>query len=145
MNSGLGKGPVHVGGIYFAETFHGDPRPLLDRQRMLGRLDLDEGPYPRRADVDVRLEILRAGVDKKLGREPPEIGTEFRSVRLIERWNKLVEALAAQRYPSAPDVRFRSPQNRDFDTPANKEEFIVDDAGFGGQPAAIPQLGPGIE
>jgi hypothetical protein len=63
---------------------YGDPVPLLDGERVIGRLQLDIGPEVVVPEMYHDLEILGARVERQLGRLPSEEGTDMGALRLVE-------------------------------------------------------------
>ena len=54
-------------GENLAHPRSGDPLPLFDRKRVVGRLQLDIRPDPVIAEMDAGLEVFRARIERQFG------------------------------------------------------------------------------
>jgi hypothetical protein len=122
---------VEVFGHDLAHTPNGDSGSLLDREWMLGRLELDEGSLPVVSEVHHGLQIL--GLRKPFeGRgEPAKERALVSAMRLVVELEEGVEVLAAQGDPDAPDEGLRLAENRNLETTPNEEELVIDHTGIG--------------
>lgn len=127
---------VHISRVDLGDAIDGDPVALLDRERVLGRLKLERGADAIAAQMDARLQVLGAWVQRNFGRQPAEQWSDMRALWPVDARNELVEPLLAQRDPDAPDQRFVLAMDRNLDTSAHEEMLVVDDAGFRFEDAA---------
>jgi hypothetical protein len=105
-----------------------DPGALFYCQRMIGRLQFNEGPLAHGLRVDAGLQReCRRLVQRQLGGHPAEVRLlTFPSGR-GPRGQGAGEAVAAQRHPDAPvELGSRGVGDRD-DEPAPDEEMLVPD------------------
>ena len=86
----------------FLRAFRVDSLPLVDRQRMIGRFQLDRGPFSDGTLMDVRLEEQRIRVFGDFRAQPAEIRAEARAGRILPMVRHLPIALFAERNPHAP-------------------------------------------
>ena len=67
-----------------------NPIALLDGKRMIGRFQLDMRAYPVVAQMDARLQILGAGMERQFRREPAEERPDVSAFRSVDAGNEIL-------------------------------------------------------
>src|SRR6266496_1841525 len=97
-----------------------DPIALFDGERMISGFQLDVRAYSVVAQMDTRLQILGARIERQFGREPAEKRSDVSAFRRVEAANEIVKTLRAERDPDAPDEGLARSIDRDLDTAADE-------------------------
>src|SRR2546422_8633384 len=117
-----------------------DPIALFDGERMISGFQLDVRAYSVVAQMDTRLQILGARIERQFGREPAEKRSDVSAFRRAEAGNEILKALRTERDPGSPDVGLVRSVDRDLDAATDEKQFAVDHAGVGLQDAAVLSL-----
>ncbi len=107
-----------------------DTVPLLERQRVIGGLQLDTRPRGIGAQMHIGLEMQGFRVSWQRVTEPAEVRRFLDAVRGLEERQIPLEVLTAERDPYAIDERVRTPLYRYLQTTPNEEILVSDDTGI---------------
>ena len=70
-------------GVELGNAIDRDPIALLDGERVIGRFELDTGANAV-TQMEARLEILRARIERQLSRQPAEERSEMGAHRQVQ-------------------------------------------------------------
>ena len=108
-----------------------NPIALLDGKRVIRGFQFDIRACPVVAQMDARLQILGARIQRQFGREPAEKRSDVGALRGVEASNEILKALRTERHPHAPNEWLTRPVDRDLDAAADERQLVIEDAGVG--------------
>jgi hypothetical protein len=91
--------------VDFGHPLGGNPRSLLEGKRVIRGLQFDIRTHPVVSEMQARLQVLGAWIEREFRGEPPEERADMRPFWCVEESNELIEAVLAQQDPDAPNER----------------------------------------
>src|SRR5437763_10854888 len=101
---------------------------LLNRKRMVGRLELDSRPKSTFARMDVALQISSLEIAGQAVGEPAKHRPERRSIIAVEDMHVTSEAFAAQRAPDTEVERAVPVYQRELENAPNEKVMVLPNA-----------------
>jgi 5-methylcytosine-specific restriction endonuclease McrA len=99
---GVSSWDMQQGRRNLPHTSHCNASALLDGQRMIGRLQFDEGTLVQGPKMNMRLHKAGVRVQRQSSAKPAEVGRLLLSPVVFPQFDDSLEALLAQRNPDAP-------------------------------------------
>src|SRR5580704_11302266 len=91
--------------VDFGQPLGGNPCSLLEGKRVIRGLQFDIRTHSVVSEMQARLQVLSARIEREFPGEPPEERADMRPFWCVEASKELIEAALAQRDPDAPNER----------------------------------------